>query len=99
LRVCFESLIELFEYLSDQLMKMTQRVKELSQSAKYRQKLKLLGSVVGIGTLIAMEILVELRDVERVKRADELASSFLYWFDSVGVFHGAVCSAGEDPPV
>jgi hypothetical protein len=46
-----------------------------------------------------MEILVELRDVERVKRADELASSFLYWFDSVGVFHGAVCSAGEDPPV
>jgi transposase len=35
LRACFESLIELYEYLSDQLMKMNQRVKELSQSLKY----------------------------------------------------------------
>lgn len=74
LRVCFESLIELYEYLSDQLMKMNQRVKELSQSLKYRQRLKLLCSVPGIGTLIGMEILVELSEVERFKRADELAS-------------------------
>ena len=74
LRACFESLIELYEYLSDQLMKMNQRVKELCQSSKYRQRLKLLSSVPGIGTLIGMEMLVELQDVERFKRADELAS-------------------------
>jgi transposase len=74
LRACFESLIELYEYLTDQLMKMNQRVKELSQSLKYRQRLKFLCSVPGIGTLIAMEILVELPEVERFKRADELAS-------------------------
>jgi len=74
LRVCFESLIELYEYLTDQLMKMNQRVKELSQSLKYRQRLKLLCSVPGIGTLIGMEILVELQDMERFKRAEELAS-------------------------
>jgi transposase len=74
LRGCFESLIELYEYLSDQLMKMNQRVKELSQSSKYRQRLKLLCSVPGIGTLIGMEILVELQEVERFKRAEELAS-------------------------
>lgn len=74
LKACFESLIELYEYLSEQLMKMTQRVKELSQSSKYRQRLKLLCSVPGIGTLIAMEILVELQDMERFKRAEELAS-------------------------
>jgi transposase len=55
-------------------MKMNQRVKELSQSLKYRQRLKLLCSVPGIGTLIGMEILVELQEVERFKRADELAS-------------------------
>jgi hypothetical protein len=41
LKACFESLIELYEYLTDQLMKMNQRVKELSQSSKYRQRLKL----------------------------------------------------------
>ena len=74
LRVCFESLIELYEYLSDQLLKINQKVKELSQSLKYRQRLKLLCSVPGIGTLIGMEILVELQDVERFKRPEELAS-------------------------
>ena len=52
LRACFESLIELYEYLSDQLMKMNQRVKELSQSLKYREKMGLLRTVPGIGTLI-----------------------------------------------
>jgi transposase len=74
LRVCFESLIELYEYLTDQLIRMNQRVKELSQSSKYRQRMKLLGSVPGIGTLMGMEILVELQEVERFKRAEELAS-------------------------
>jgi transposase len=74
LKACFESLIELYEYLSDQLLKMNQRVKELSQSSKYRQRLKFLCSVPGIGTLIAMEILVELQDVGRFKRTEELAS-------------------------
>jgi len=74
LRACFESLIELYEYLTDQLMKMNERVKELSQSLKYRQRLKLLCSIPGIGTLIGMEILVELPEMERFKSGDELAS-------------------------
>ena len=74
LRVCFESFIELYEYLTDQLMKMSQRVKELSQSLKYRERVRLLRTVPGIGTLIAMEIWVELQDLERFRRADELAS-------------------------
>jgi transposase len=74
LKVCFESLIELYEYLSEQLIKMKQKVKELSQSSKYRERVRLLSTVPGIGTLIAMEMLVELQDVERFKRAEELAS-------------------------
>jgi len=55
-------------------MKMNQRVKELSQSSKYGERVRLLRTVPGIGTLIAMELLVELQDMERFKRADELAS-------------------------
>ena len=74
LRACFESLIDLYEYLTEQLLRMNQRVKELSQSLKYRERVRLLCTVPGIGTLIAMEILVELQDMERFKRADELAS-------------------------
>ncbi len=74
LKVCFGSLIELYEYLSGQLLKINQKVKELAESLKYRQRLKLLCSVPGIGALIGMEILVELQDLERFKRAEELAS-------------------------
>jgi transposase len=74
LKACFESLIEVYEYLTNQLIHMNQRVKELSQSLKYRQRLKLLCSIPGIGTLIGMEILVELPDMERFKSGDELAS-------------------------
>jgi transposase len=74
LRICLESLIELYEYLTDQLMKMNQRVKELSQGSKYKQRVRLLCTVPGIGTLIAMEILVELPEIERFKSGDELAS-------------------------
>jgi len=74
LRISFDFLIELYEYLTTQLIQLRKRIVELSQSDKYRQKLKLLKSVPGIGTLIAMEILVELADIERFEKADELAS-------------------------
>ena len=51
LKVCFESLIGLYEYLTEQLMKLKERVKELSQSSKYRERMRLLSTVRGIGTL------------------------------------------------
>jgi len=74
LRISFDVLIELYDYLTTELVKLRKRIMELSQSDKYRDKVKLLKGVPGIGTLIAMEILVELADIERFARADELAS-------------------------
>jgi transposase len=74
LKVSFQSLIEIYEYLTGQLLAVNRKVGELSRSEKYRKRVKLLRSVPGIGTLIAMEILVELQDMERFQRADELAS-------------------------
>jgi len=53
---------------------MNRKVLELSRSGKYRNRVKLLRSVPGIGILITMEILVELQEMERFQRADELAS-------------------------
>jgi transposase len=73
-KVSFQVLVELYEYLTHQLEGLKRRVLELSQMDKYRGRVKLLCSVPGIGTLIAMEILVELQDLERFGRADELAS-------------------------
>ena len=47
---------------------------ELSRSKKYRKRVQLLRSVPGIGILIGVEILVEIQDLARFKRAEELAS-------------------------
>jgi transposase len=74
LKVCLKSLIELYEYLTEQLVRLKQKIKELSESFKYRERVRLLSVVSGIGTLIAMEMLVELQDVDRFRRAEELAS-------------------------
>ena len=74
LKVSFQSLIELYEYLSVQLVKMNKKVIELSRSEKYLDKVRLLRSVPGIGVLIGMELLVELPEMERFKSGDELAS-------------------------
>jgi transposase len=74
LRIAFDYLIELCEYLTAQLISISKRVLELSRSEKYGKKVQLLKSVPGIGTLIALEILVELPDIERFSSADKLAS-------------------------
>jgi transposase len=65
LKVSFDSLIELYADLSSQLMKSSKKVIELSKSEKYIDKVTLLRSVPGIGILIAIEMLVELQNVER----------------------------------
>jgi len=74
LKVSFESLIELYEYLTEHLIKINQEVIELSRSRKYLPKVKLLKSVPGIGTLVGMELLVELSEMGRFRSAEALAS-------------------------
>ena len=73
-KASLESLLELYEYLTGQIVGLSRKVAELSRSDKYRGRVKLLRSVPGIGVLIGMEILVEIQDMARFQRADELAS-------------------------
>ncbi len=74
LQISFQSLIDLYEYLTCQVIAVSRKVVELSRSEKYRKRVQLLRSVPGIGILIPMEILVEIQDMARFKRAEELAS-------------------------
>ena len=64
-----EVLIDLYECLSKQLQLMiiNQKVAELSRADKYREKVKLLRTVPGVGLLTGMEVLVELQDVQRLR--------------------------------
>jgi transposase len=74
LRIAFDYLIELCEYLTAQLIGISKQVVELAKSEKYSKKVQLLRSVPGIGVLVAIEMLVELQDVERFSSADKLAA-------------------------
>jgi len=70
----FNQLLEQYEFLSAQIDKQTQLLKQLAQLPLYRDRVKILCSIPGIGILTAMEILLELQDFSRFRRAEQLAA-------------------------
>ena len=74
LKISMTYLLDLFRYLDQQYRELTHKIKELSQTEKYHDRVRILTSVPGIGVFTAMTILVELQDMERFKNADEIAS-------------------------
>jgi transposase len=74
LKECFDLLIELYEYLTRQIVRINKKVVLLCRDKKYRDRIRLLCTAPGIGRLTAIEILVELQDVSRFESAEELAS-------------------------
>lgn len=60
--------------LRDAKLKITQKIKALSQTEVYKENTELLRSVPGIGLITAMEILTELETISRFKDIDHFAS-------------------------
>jgi len=69
-----QTMLALYEYLTKEKERLTQDVAELGRQPRYAHRVNLLTSIPGVGKLSAMEILVELQDVSRFRRADELAA-------------------------
>jgi transposase len=69
-----KTLVHLFDYLSAEKRRLTHEVIQFAKEEKYAQRVKLLNTIPGIGTLSGMEILVELQEITRFKTADELAA-------------------------
>ena len=67
-------LIDVYEYLTQQVKGLTEEVIKLARSEKYAHRVQVLTSIPGIGVLSAIEILVELQDVGRFRSADQLAA-------------------------
>ena len=67
-------LVDLYEYLTQQVKELTEEVMKLARTEKYAHRVELLTSIPGIGVLSAIEMLVELQDVGRFKSADQLAA-------------------------
>jgi transposase len=74
LTISLQSLVALFEYLDGEKKRLTEQINTLAMTQTYASRVKLLKSVPGIGTLSAMEILVEIVDINRFHTADQLAS-------------------------
>jgi transposase len=67
-------LLEEYDFLSEQIKKQTVLLTRLGELPCYRERLAILRSVPGIGLIAGMELLLELQDVARFRRADQLAA-------------------------
>ena len=70
----FQRLLEEYDFLSDQIKKQTTVLQALAEIPLYKERVKILRTVPGIGLIAAMELLLELQDMERFRRADQLAA-------------------------
>jgi transposase len=70
----FNRLLEQYEFLCVQIDKQTQLLRELSEIERYRKRVEILQSIPGIGLISAMELLLELQDISRFRRAEQLAA-------------------------
>lgn len=70
----FKCLIEQYDFLTDQINKQTGLLKKLAATEEYRERVNILMSIPGVGLIAAMEMLLELQDVARFSRAEQLAA-------------------------
>lgn len=74
LQESFLRLLEEYDFLSQQIEKQTKLLRQLAELACYKERLAILRTVPGIGLIAGMELLLELQDVARFRRADQLAA-------------------------
>jgi transposase len=74
LQESFRRLLEQYDFLSEAIRKQTQLLAELADLPHYRERIAILRTVPGIGLIAGMELLLELQDVARFRRADQLAA-------------------------
>ena len=70
----FKRLLEQYYFLDEQIAKQTVLLRELSETELYRERVEILMTIPGIGMIAAMELLLELQDIRRFQRADQLAA-------------------------
>jgi transposase len=74
LKASMETLVKLYYYLDEQLKELTNKIMDLAETDKYRERVGLLIQIPGIGIYTAMSLLVELQDVERFRKSEQIAS-------------------------
>lgn len=70
----FWVLVEEYEYLNQSVEQQTRLLKELAASEHYAEQVRLLRTIPGIGPISAISLLLELGDISRFARAEQLAA-------------------------
>ena len=70
----FQRLLERYQFLRQQIVAQNSLIRDLARCEEYREKVKWLTSLPGVGVLTALELLTELGDIRRFQRADQVAA-------------------------
>lgn len=70
----YHHLLEQFDGISRLVNEQTALLRDLSRSERYADRVELLKSIPGVGWLTAIELILELRDMRRFKRAECLSA-------------------------
>jgi transposase len=70
----FKRLLEQYYFLDEQVARQTGLLQQLSETELYKERVEILTTIPGIGMIAAMELLLELQDITRFQRADQLAA-------------------------
>ena len=73
-RRCFQVLLAEYHFQEAQIRDLTQQLHELAADERYRGRVALLRTVPRMGRLTAIELLLELQDVGRFRRAAQLGA-------------------------
>ena len=74
LKTSIDAMLTMYRNLTEQYKQLTHEIEVLAMTDKYQERAQLLTQIPGIGIFTAMAILVELQNIERFHRADQLAS-------------------------
>jgi transposase len=74
MQASFNRLLEQYYFLDEQVARQTGLLQQLSKTELYKERVEILTTIPGIGTVAAMELLLELQDIKRFQRADQLAA-------------------------
>jgi transposase len=74
LKTSMDAILQLYRQLTEQYRTLTREIEALALTERYRERAALLVGIPGIGIFTAMSILIELQDIRRFRRADQIAS-------------------------
>ena len=63
-----------YEYFTEKIDRMDQKIEELASGERYQEKVKKLGCLLGVKTHIALSVVVEVGDFERFAKAKKYAA-------------------------